>query len=83
MGKADGVKRSGRSLGMRQPPPKRPSQPAPANPAWYTVSARIPVAAAEEFKVSPGVDMGKAGSVRQAISATSVVGDAAKALADM
>jgi len=86
MGKANAVKPTGRSLGMRQALRKTPSQPPPANPGWYTVSPiapSIPITAAKGFQVSPGVDVGKAGSVRQAISAGNVVADAAQVLADI
>ena len=82
-------KRSGGTLGVRRVRPqaaKRASQAAVANPAWHTVSPvvlNVPITAAEGFMVSPGVDLGKVGSVRQAISAQGVVGDAAKALADI
>ena len=80
------AKRKGRSLGTGARCSKRPSQIAPANPAWYTISPTVPSApiiAAGGFEVSPGVDVGKVGSVRQAISGASVVGDAAKALAEI
>ena len=86
MGGADAVRRTGRSLGMRQALHKRPPQPPPANPAWYTVSPTVPstpITGANPFEVSPGIDVGKAGSVRQAISAGNVVDDAAKVLADI
>ena len=71
---------------MRQALRKTPSQPPPANPGWYTVSPTapsIPITGAKGFQVSPGVDVGKAGSVRQAISAGNVVADAAQVLADI
>ena len=80
------AKRKGRSLGVQARCSKRPSQTTPANPAWYTVTPKgpsTPIIAASGFKVSPGVNVGKVGSVRQAISAGNVVGDAAKALADI
>ena len=80
------AKRKGRSLGTGARCSKRPSQIAPVNPAWYTISPTVPSApiiAAGGFEVSPGVDVGKVGSVRQAISGASVVGDAAKALAEI
>ena len=83
------TKRKGKSLGVRQTMPKPASKPASA-PSWYTVAPAVvdplaspPATAADGFKVSPGVDVGKAAAVRQTTSATTVVTEAAQALADI